>query len=534
MINCGFHADSLKDMIGVFNTHASKIVEQWSFKSKANAKSYDTNAGITTVDLNVEINRLIISIMCQSAMGVEIRRDSDLTQISADIDTILAESDVRLRSDPTNWWSRMNYLRMDRTAAAVNRMESLVDNVVAERLDFYQLNHERNQVDFLDILLCTSEKTAANDKERDVDGFLSINTTIPMYESRMSSIALRDHVMTLFLAGHSTTSATLAWIIYELCLHPEIQTKCQQEVDSILFVKSPSNLMGADLSGGPLSSTHRFRSNSSGFGPHSSSTPNSQPSSAPTSSSSMGWTLNDLNNHDNYITSKQSSGSSGRPPTSGDFNTNHFTFNNAHTALSPFSPTPPHSTSSTSRGTSVGSGPEKEGENGKQKDIVYSDILKFEYLMQVIKETLRLHPSVPTIARKSAQDCALGEYKLKAGCIVLINTLALHRHPEYWVHPNDFDPDRFTREEQKNTLRSPFQYVPFSAGPRNCVGQRFAQMELIVILAHLLSSFTFSLSAEGREAIQFTETMTSQPSQFQVQIARRGNKEKSNVAANIV
>lgn len=69
----------------------------------------------------------------------------------------------------------------------------------------------------------------------------------------------------------------------------------------------------------------------------------------------------------------------------------------------------------------------------------------------------------------------------------MIFTHALHNNPKYYPKPEVFDPDRFLPET--SLIRHPFAYIPFSAGPRNCIGQKFAQMEMKVILAKIIRNY---------------------------------------------
>lgn len=79
------------------------------------------------------------------------------------------------------------------------------------------------------------------------------------------------------------------------------------------------------------------------------------------------------------------------------------------------------------------------------------------------------------------------KYLIPEGSTCMIFTHAMHNNPKYFPKPEVFDPDRFLPE---NSLeRHPFAYIPFSAGPRNCIGQRFAQMELKVILAKIIRNY---------------------------------------------
>ncbi|TGZ50920.1 Cytochrome P450 4C1 [Temnothorax longispinosus] len=109
------------------------------------------------------------------------------------------------------------------------------------------------------------------------------------------------------------------------------------------------------------------------------------------------------------------------------------------------------------------------------------------YLDRCIKEGLRLYPSVFLISRITAEDVKLQSYVVPAGTIINLNIYAIHRDPNFWPNPEVFDPDRFLPERKRN--RHPYSYLPFSAGPRNCIGQRFAILELKAMIASLIHNF---------------------------------------------
>lgn len=114
---------------------------------------------------------------------------------------------------------------------------------------------------------------------------------------------------------------------------------------------------------------------------------------------------------------------------------------------------------------------------------------QLRYLDCVIKEALRLCPSVPFIGRKTTNELKLANYTVPPGCVIFLLIYQLHRDPKVFPKPEMFDPDRFLPE---NTLaRHPFAYVPFSAGSRNCIGQKFALAEMKTILFNLIRNFTF-------------------------------------------
>lgn len=105
---------------------------------------------------------------------------------------------------------------------------------------------------------------------------------------------------------------------------------------------------------------------------------------------------------------------------------------------------------------------------GSDRDPTMDDLREMHLLERCIKEALRLFPSVPVIARTLTEDQPMGKHILPKGADVLILPYVLHRNPEQFPDPEKFNPDNFLTENIKN--RHAFSYIPFSAGPRNCIG----------------------------------------------------------------
>jgi cytochrome P450 len=117
-------------------------------------------------------------------------------------------------------------------------------------------------------------------------------------------------------------------------------------------------------------------------------------------------------------------------------------------------------------------------------------------LRMIVEEVLRLYPSAPRFDREAAADDQLGEVAIKAGDLVSVWPWLIHRHRKLWDDADVFDPERFAPERRKAYHR--FQYIPFGAGPRTCVGARFAMAEGLAILATWLARWKFD-PAPGRE-----------------------------------
>ena len=119
--------------------------------------------------------------------------------------------------------------------------------------------------------------------------------------------------------------------------------------------------------------------------------------------------------------------------------------------------------------------------------ITAEDISKLKYLECCIKESLRRIPTVFFVGRALINDLQIGEYNIPKGTNVHINFYALHHDPQQFPHPEKYIPERFLPEN--SSKRHPFAFVPFSAGPRNCVGQKYAFHEMKIILADILRNF---------------------------------------------
>lgn len=124
----------------------------------------------------------------------------------------------------------------------------------------------------------------------------------------------------------------------------------------------------------------------------------------------------------------------------------------------------------------------------------------FKYLECVIKESLRLYPPLPYISRAVTRETKCRHLILPKNSEISIHIFDIHRDPSHFPDPEKFDPDRFLPENSRN--RHPFAYIPFSAGMRNCIGQRFAMLEVKIFVATIVKEFCIKPITK-RDDLQF-------------------------------
>ncbi|XP_020833439.1 cytochrome P450 3A24-like [Phascolarctos cinereus] len=126
--------------------------------------------------------------------------------------------------------------------------------------------------------------------------------------------------------------------------------------------------------------------------------------------------------------------------------------------------------------------------------VTYDALVQMEYLDMVIHENLRLFPITSRIERVAKKTVELNGLRIPKGTVVMTPSFALHRDPEYWPEPEEFRPERFSKGNKDNM--NPYVYLPFGAGPRNCIGMRFALMSMKVAICRLLQEFSFRTCKE--------------------------------------
>ena len=111
-----------------------------------------------------------------------------------------------------------------------------------------------------------------------------------------------------------------------------------------------------------------------------------------------------------------------------------------------------------------------------------------------MNESLRLFPTAPVIVREITEDIAFNGVSVPRGTIGIIPIYAIHRHRSYWSEPDRFDPGRFAPDSRQRPTR--FQFMPFGAGPRICIGAAFAMIEATIMIATFVRAARFEIAPD--------------------------------------
>src|SRR5436305_2697650 len=158
----------------------------------------------------------------------------------------------------------------------------------------------------------------------------------------------------------------------------------------------------------------------------------------------------------------------------------------------------------------------------------YQQVTQLTYIMQILKEALRLWPPAPAYGIAPLRDETIGgKYKLKKGTFVTILVLALHRDPTVWgPNPDVFDPENFSKEaEAKRPINA---WKPFGNGQRACIGRGFAMHEAALAISMILQRF--KLIDNHRYQLHLKETLTIKPDGFRIQVRPRADKDRGAFA----
>jgi cytochrome P450 len=122
----------------------------------------------------------------------------------------------------------------------------------------------------------------------------------------------------------------------------------------------------------------------------------------------------------------------------------------------------------------------------------FEDIARLRYTEMVLAESMRLYPPAWAIGRMSLGNCEIGGYLVPKGSLVLMSQYVMHRDERYYPNPLRFDPERWT--EAARGQRPQFSYFPFGGGARRCIGESFAWMEGVLLVATLAQQWQMRLA----------------------------------------
>ncbi|KAG5667090.1 hypothetical protein PVAND_015089 [Polypedilum vanderplanki] len=154
----------------------------------------------------------------------------------------------------------------------------------------------------------------------------------------------------------------------------------------------------------------------------------------------------------------------------------------------------------------------------KDKSVTLTNLNDLKYLEMVIKETLRLYPSVPAYGRKMVENVEINGKLIPRGTNIGIGPYFMARDASLWKNPLEFIPERFSTNESQY---HPFLHVPFSAGPRNCVGQKFAMLEMKSVVSKILRNYEIQVDSDFKLVLLFEVILRPENGVFLKMIKRK-------------
>ncbi|KAK1885801.1 Cytochrome P450 3A27 [Dissostichus eleginoides] len=130
----------------------------------------------------------------------------------------------------------------------------------------------------------------------------------------------------------------------------------------------------------------------------------------------------------------------------------------------------------------------------KKGSVQYEELMQMEYLDSVVNECLRLYPPAGRLERIAKETVKISGITIPKDMLVMVPVYALHRDPELWPEPEEFRPDRFSKQNKQSI--NPYTYLPFGLGPRNCIGMRFALVLIKLAMVEVLQNYSFSVCKE--------------------------------------
>lgn len=157
---------------------------------------------------------------------------------------------------------------------------------------------------------------------------------------------------------------------------------------------------------------------------------------------------------------------------------------------------------------------------GADKEPSMEDVKKLKYTLQVINENLRLHSPVVGFFKSCTEDLQLsGGEILPANNLMIILSHAVHHDPELWPEPNEFKPERFAETPK------PFTFIPFSAGNRSCIGERFSMLEQLTIVTRVIQKYRIKLPGDldPRTVVEHAPNAILKPKNLRILLQPRIN-----------